>query len=124
MQPAIPSNKAELLTKRSSEGRKDPAAALADAIRKVSSSASGLDEALKAEKSQDVGQEAVEPEGSSARAASFTQPIKRQQGHHRQVFASSSQMQKENRRDTISVRAEFTIRDYHSQPRESFTSVR
>ena len=81
VQPPIPGGKPELLSRNSAEGRKDTAAALADAIRKVSSSGSGLDEALKAEKE---GEDRVAEAGDN-RAQSFTQPVKRPQSHHRQV---------------------------------------
>lgn len=98
LQPPAPGSKPELMTKRSSEGRKDTASALADAIRKVSSSGSGLDDALKAEKEG----EAEGREKDSTRATSFTQPSSRPQGHHRQVcFAMRLKLGNEIKRTKV-----------------------
>ena len=72
------SSKAELLTRRSADSQKDTAVALADAIRKVSSSGSAVDEALEAEQA-----EGTEPR----RLASFNQaPKKPQLGHRHGIF--------------------------------------
>lgn len=87
VQPPAAGSKAEL-SKRLSGERKDPAAALADAIRKVSSSGSGLDEALNSERELErKSSRGVETErAEDIRAASFTQASKKPQGHHRQAL--------------------------------------
>ncbi len=93
VQPPAAGSKAEL-SKRLSGERKDPAAALADAIRKVSSSGSGLDEALKSEKELErrSSRDNEAEESRDNRAASFTQPSKKPQGHHRQAYRSSCRL--------------------------------
>ena len=85
MQPPAAGSKAEL-GKRLSGERKDPAAALADAIRKVSSSGSGLEEALKSERDLERRSSRGNESGRSQdnRPASFTQASNKPQGHHRQ----------------------------------------
>ena len=86
MQPPAAGSKAELGMRLSGE-RKDPAAALADAIRKVSSSGSGLDEALKSERDLERRSSRGNEEERSReqRPASFTQAGNKPQGHHRQA---------------------------------------
>lgn len=78
MQPPVAGSRAELLSKRSSEGRKDPAAVLADAIRKVS--ASGPSESSARVEYEDC---ADDEDSSGLRTSSFTQSITRPMSNHR-----------------------------------------